>query len=429
MTRKKTILVVDINHWDREQLARTDFNWRDKYEPLLYEYDPEWCNPNFDAIEFIRHTVKKFRGMRLGGVASSGDYPGCIVASVIAKERRLPAPTPQSVLACSHKYYSRIMQREAVPDATPRTWLINPAKVKREDLGMDFPVFLKPVKSWSSVLARRVDCFDELKAFLSQPAVRRFKTRYLRSFNRLVKAYTTFKANGDYFLAEQVCRGKQVTVEGFVYEGAVEIIGIVDSVMYPGTMSFARFECPSGLPAAVQARMKQVAARVMRHAGFNNGLFNIEMFYDARRDQIRIIEINPRMVGQFADLMEKVHGTNTYEILMALAAGERPRVKQFAGEYKIAASFVPRAFGDHRVERMPDREQIEAIKRSYPGTVVHTFYKTGERMSDYEDMDDVASYSYAMINLGAQDRAELMAKYRQVKKRLAISLADVEGSD
>src|ERR1041384_2217241 len=133
MTAKKTIHVVDINHWDREQLARTDFTGRDKYEPLLYEYDPEWCNPNFDAIEFIQHTVKKFRRTPLAGVASSGDYPGCIVASVLAQNRGLPAPTPQSVLACSHKYYSRLAQREAVPEATPYAALINPAKVKRED--------------------------------------------------------------------------------------------------------------------------------------------------------------------------------------------------------------------------------------------------------------------------------------------------------
>lgn len=427
MTAKKTILVVDINHWDREQLARTDCNWRHKYEPLLYEYDPEWCNPNFDAIAFIEDTIKKFRRTPLAGVTSSGDYPGCIVASVIAQARGLPAPTPQSVLACSHKYYSRLAQHEAVPEATPRATLINPLTLKPEDLGVEFPVFVKPIKSWSSVLARRVDSFDELQAFFAQPAVRRFKTRYLRSFNRLVKAYTNFKANGGYFLAEPVMQGKQVTVEGFVFRGVVEIIGIVDSVMYPGTMSFARFECPSSLPEAVQQRMRWIAARVMRHLGYNNGLFNIEMFYDARRDRIQIIEINPRMVGQFADLMEKVHGTNTYEILLGLAAGDKPRLKQYAGKHKIAASFVPRAFGDHRVVRMPDREQIEAVKQSYPGTVVHTFYQSGDRMSDYEDMDDVDSYSYAMINLGAQDRAELMAKFKQVKKRLAFSLADVDG--
>ena len=41
-------------------------------------------------------------------------------------------------------------------------------------------------------------------------------------------------------------------------------------------------------------------------------MFNIEMMYDAATDRIGIIEINPRMASQFADLYEKVDGTNSY---------------------------------------------------------------------------------------------------------------------
>ena len=45
-------------------------------------------------------------------------------------------------------------------------------------------------------------------------------------------------------------------------------------------------------------------------------------------------------------------------------------------------------------------------------------------MSDYEHMDDLESYSYAMINMGAADRGSLMAAFDEAKKRLAFSFAD-----
>ncbi len=55
----------------------------------------------------------------------------------------------------------------------------------------------------------------------------------------------------------------QVTVEGFSCQGKVEIMGIVDSVMYPGSGSFARFDYPSIRPAEIQAEMAALARRVI----------------------------------------------------------------------------------------------------------------------------------------------------------------------
>jgi len=88
--------------------------------------------------------------------------------------------------------------------------------------------------------------------------------------------------------------------------------------MHPGTISFARFEYPSALDLGVRERMARIAARFISSIGFDNGLFNIEMFYDPNSNSIHLIEVNPRMCPQFADLMEKVNGVNTYEIALAM---------------------------------------------------------------------------------------------------------------
>src|SRR6185295_3088721 len=208
----------------------------------------------------------------------------------------------------SDKYYSRLAQREVVPEATPTFSLIDREDLLKNQLRVEFPIFIKPVKSWFSVLARRVENIEELTAFLAQPTVKRFKSKYLYPFDRLMKTYTQYKSKRGHFLAEQIMEGSQVTIEGFAFHGTVEIISIVDSVMYPDTISFQRFEYPSSLSEDVQDVMKSITKKVIRHIGFDNGLFNIEMFYNPETGLIQIIEINPRMVGQFADLMEKVDG-------------------------------------------------------------------------------------------------------------------------
>jgi len=93
-----------------------------------------------------------------------------------------------------------------------------------------------------------------------------------------------------------------------------------------GTISFQRFEYPSSLDERIQWRMSDIAIRFMRSIDFDDGLFNVEMMYDEDKDTIHIVEVNPRMCPQFADLMEKVNGINTYEIALDSAARRRRTV-------------------------------------------------------------------------------------------------------
>ena len=62
-----------------------------------------------------------------------------------------------------------------------------------------------------------------------------------------------------------------------------------DSIMYPGTIAFERFEYPSSLPEPVQQRMGGIARRLMRGIGYQDGMFNIEFMYDPETEAIRII--------------------------------------------------------------------------------------------------------------------------------------------
>ena len=52
----------------------------------------------------------------------------------------------------------------------------------------------------------------------------------------------------------------QVTVEGYAFGGEVDILGVVDSIFFPGTLAFSRFDYPSALPEGVQERMAEHGA-------------------------------------------------------------------------------------------------------------------------------------------------------------------------
>jgi hypothetical protein len=417
--KKKGVLVVCPNSWDEAQLAAAGPRLEGAYELLFHGEDAEDDPAGFPLLSFVAEVVERYRG-RIDGVTSSSDYPGCLVAAAVAQELGLPGPAPEALLRCSHKYYSRVAQREAVPEATPDFALVDPRRLDRPAPGLTFPCFVKPVKSWFSILAQPVGSFEELQAFAARPDVEAHLTAFVAPFNQFAARYSALPLDGGYLLAEDVLRGDQVTAEGFVSGGEVVVTGIVDSVMFPGTISFRRFDYPSRLDPAVQARMSGIVRRVIRHIGLDDSLFNVELFHDPATERIAIIEINPRMVGQFADLMEMVDGTNTYEVLLAVAAGERPVVRRGAGRFGVAASFPLRAFEDRRVRRVPDAADLAAVRRRHPVSVVKVYSRPGHWLSE-EGQSDGLTHRYGVVNMGGRDRESMLAEFAEVEGELGFA--------
>jgi biotin carboxylase len=344
-------------------------------------------------------------------VTSSSDYPGAALAAALARELGVPGSAPETILGCSHKWYSRAAQREVVPDATPWFALVDPKRPLANVEELRFPCWVKPVKGSFSVFSRRVDRAEELAAFLDRPAVHEFVDRYLELFHELVREHTGFEKDGRWFLAEELLTGSLATVEGFAAEGDVEILGIVDSVTHPVTGSFVRFNYPSALPQEVQERMRDIAVRLIRAKGLSHSMFNIEMMVDARHDRIRVVEVNPRLCGQFADLYAKVDGTSGYEVALAVAAGERPEIRRGGGSQSAASSFPLRVFEHVRVTRSPDEKVVRRVEAEHPGALVWNECAAGQELAEFEGTEDGASCRYGVVNVGGLDRADVLARF------------------
>lgn len=196
-------------------------------------------------------------------------------------------------------------------------------------------------------------------------------------------------------------------------------LGVVDSVMFPGTLAFERFEYPSTLAPAVQQRMAETASRVMRAAGFTHGLFNIEFCYDAKHERLAIVEINPRMASQFADLYEKVDGFNTYAVLLDLALGRQPALPRGTGRHAVAASCVLRRFDDARVLQLPSEGDLQRIGERHPDARIEILAGIGERLS--QQLQDGRSFRYGVVSVGARSREDVLAAFDWCRRSLPFA--------
>jgi hypothetical protein len=427
--KDRTILVVCPTHRDYRELPHlsspgTEYLFHDyactSLEDLIGNpacHDDQAADP-LDEIEAI---LAKVEGIDIAAVISSDDYPGSALAAAVAKRLGLPGPEPEITLICQHKYLSRLAQAKLVPDAVPPFALIDVAEGAPLPEGLSFPLFVKPVKSFFSIGAETVSSASELAALLPRWAG---LDQFFLPLERLLGRYTGSSIGTERLLAEGHLKGEQVTVEGFVHSGEASIMGVVDSVMFPGTLAFSRFDYPSSLPESVQARMAEIAATLIEGLGFDNGLFNIEMMYDADADRIFVIEINPRMASQFADLYEKVDGTSSYTVLLDIAQGGAPRFAPRQGRYGFAASFVLRSFEDHIVAALPAEADLDRLALLYPDSRVELHATVGRKLSD--ELQDGRSYRYGIVNLGGRDRADVFEQFEACRESLGIALQPID---
>jgi hypothetical protein len=346
---------------------------------------------DFDPEAFLEASEQ----LPADGVIGTKDQ-SALLAAIIAERRNLPGPSPQSLIACQHKPTSRVIQREVAPEATPDFALLDGRPP------FDFPFFVKPVVGRLSQNAYRI---DDPEALRNLHEIDRYTSRYA-TIAALAGARPE-AAHG--FIAEELLAGAEVTLEGYTHGSRVTTIGITDSVKYPGTLSFERFEYPSALSEERQAELADVADRVLPALGFEDGFFNVEFFVpDAGPAQI--IEVNGRIASQFAPLVQGLHGRSTYDALFELASGVDPKWETGVPD-GCGISYVVRVFADAYVEAVPEPEDdLEVLVRP------------GLNLSE-QGLNDAQSYRLAILYGFGETRAEALESSRRRAEQLSFRLA------
>jgi biotin carboxylase len=418
----KKILVLFPKDWDLYELSKP--RYRDAYRFYFEGFDVHRFPENlrllaFDAPRWIERLVQRYHAIGIDGVVSNNEHFGALIAAVVANRLGLPGAQPRAIALAQHKYYAREVVSRLVPEATPR-YTAFPYDVRSADaIALPFPMYVKPVKATYSVLAREVGSFAELRQHLSFSALETLIIKRLVSpFNRLARQFTDFRVDAHHMIGEEIMRGVQLNVDGIACHGRVELLGVVDCVMYPGTNAFRRFEYPSAIPAPLQARIETLTRQVIDAIGFDHGAFNVEFCYDPERDTLRVIEMNPRLASQLADLYARVDGTNPYQLLLDLALGEAPGLARGAGRFARATSFVFRKFDGRALARTPSAEQVARFAAEQPDAKLMLYLKRGAALA--REMKWLGSYRYAVLNMGGASTADLIARYRAACRQLAF---------
>ncbi|MEV0108622.1 hypothetical protein AB0H42_20105 [Nocardia sp. NPDC050799] len=397
----------------------------------LLDYDTLITADEFDFDELLdraRAELRAFDG-RVDAIIAHWDFPTSVLVPILADEFGLPSPSLESVLKNEHKYWSRVLQRESVPECVPDFCAFDPFDPDALDkIDIPFPFWVKPIKSHSSQLGFEVTDAEMFATAIAQirAEIGRIADPFDRALERVDLPEHIRVAGGRTCLAEQVVTGTQAAPEGTMFRGEFHVHGLFDMRKDAAGHSFDHLDYPARtVPEDVQQRMIDVTERYLRHTGYDNGCFNSEFMWDAETGKLWLIEVNTRISQSHSDLFAKVDGSSNHGVAIDIALGDRPRMPHRKGEFAVAAQCMVPRYEDGIVRAVPGEADIAALQRRFPGTLVHIEVQPGDRLSDLPNQD-AYRYKLATLYIGAPDADELERRYRDAIDALPFDFAETD---
>jgi hypothetical protein len=417
--RPLRILILFGKDWDREALQRFG---TDSEQPYLFYFEgfELFSFPSnarlltFDIWRFVERMRQRYAG-KIDGVVSNNEQFGSLSAALLAEQLGLPGLSARCTLTCQHKYLARLQIAAALPEVVPQ-FAIFPYTWRPEDaLPLPLPFFVKPVKATFSVLARSIEkpaALHQLLEFAPWETI--LIKRLVRPFNQAIRRLLPeVEADAHHMIAESSLVGAQLNIDGYVRDGQVTLFGIVDEIMYPDTHAFLRFAYPSRWQQQLAQRVQQLSEQVLAQLDYQHGCFNLEFFYEAASDSLKLIEVNPRMSTQTADFYRLVDGVDAYAINFALATRQPlPAASSTKPVFGAAASFVFRKFDGTSCNQPPTAAQRAWLAQTYPDARLMWYGKTGRGLR--REYKWLGSHRYAILNLAGIDAADLQRRLAHV---------------
>ena len=418
MKRHKTLVLFGYD-WDQIEFRKLSREWAQLHAGFdLFSFPSNARLAWFDMDRFSTLAAKRARLQGARAVVSNHEQFGALCAALVAEKMRWPGTPVEAVLACQHKLYARGILERVAPEANIPFRRLEAAYNTAIPEGLDYPTFVKPVKAAFSVLARTVHSHQALTDHTQ------FSKREMWILRRLVEPFEKVAqqrlpgaGTAHSLMIEERLQGRQYCLDGYCLDGKIHCLGIIDAIMYPGTNAFMRWDYPSHLTEKLQHQAETIAARFLREIGYTHGFFNMEFSLEEPGDQIKVIEINPRMAAQFSDLYKRVDGKNLHEMATALSHGIDPATLTVSEPTAAcAASFVYRSFDPTAHVYMPTAGEKRAFKAAYPDGLLLQFPKLSSQIR--WDFKWLGSYRFGIIHLGGESPADLARRCEHASSML-----------
>ncbi len=426
---KKNIFVPALTETQRGEIGTVDIPGGISLHGLL-DYESLISAEELDFDELLDRARAELRafGGSVDAIIAHWDFPTSVIVPILARENGLPAPTLESVLKNEHKYWSRILQREVVPECVPEFCAFDPFDDNALDrIDIPFPFWVKPIKSHSSQLGFEVPDAEVFASAVQQirAEIGRIADPFDQALSRVEIPGDIRMAGGRTCLAEQIVTGTQAAPEGSMFRGEYHVHGVFDMRKDAEGRSFTHLDYPARtVPPDIQQRMIDVTERYLRHTGFDNGCFNSEFMWDADTGKLWLIEVNTRISQSHSDLFAKVDGSSNHRVAIDVALGNPPRMPHRKGEFAVAAQCLVPRYQDGIVTKVPSEEEIAALRSRFPGTVVKIDVEVGEKLSELPNQD-AYRYKLATLYIGAPDADQLEQRYHDAIEALPFGFEEV----
>jgi hypothetical protein len=123
-------------------------------EPICNAMAKKNTAPNL--LKSTKKMLEKFPG-KADGVIGYDEYPTSTLVPVLNEQCGLNLLSSSSVIKCEHKYWSRLEQKQSIPEHVPNFCLFDPFDSSSyNSIPLKFPFWIKPVKAYSSYLGFKI---------------------------------------------------------------------------------------------------------------------------------------------------------------------------------------------------------------------------------------------------------------------------------
>ncbi|MDZ7748969.1 MAG: hypothetical protein U5K43_09080 [Halofilum sp. (in: g-proteobacteria)] len=156
---KKNVFIVGLNDFNLTMLRHLRGAENYEFHGLLTPeevYDTEV----FPIADMIRRASEQLEAFdrSIDGLPGYMDFPVSTMLPILCEKFGTASVSLEALLKCEHKYWSRVVQQEAIPEHIPGFKAFDPFDDDAlQKIGLGFPFFVKPIKSSGSRLGFRID--------------------------------------------------------------------------------------------------------------------------------------------------------------------------------------------------------------------------------------------------------------------------------
>lgn len=163
-------------------------------------------------------------------------------------------------------------------------------------------------------------------------------------------------SNAEYILAEEFIEGKEVSIEAMVFKNRVEVFGVTEKLLYPGTFIESGHITPYEMEKYNESDIKNLVTQICQAMKINIGPLHIEVFIT--ENGLVVGEIHTRYGGDnITTITELSLNTDITSPLMADLAN-----LDYSYQKKRVTNYVAIRFFDIEMGKIQSVEGIEKIK-------------------------------------------------------------------